>query len=147
MQFKFQGARRLPIILGGYTRPFGKTLWEWTENGTLKILETKPSIKGTQPYLLSIPKENVIAFMMTGDRTVQSKVSGGGVSLGGAVVGAAIAGPVGAIIGGRKKVKTETQTFDTRRLMLKFRENGEITIQLGPQPYNDLCMLCMEKQI
>ena len=42
-----------------------------------------------------------------------------GVSLGGALVGAAIAGPIGTVVGGKKtKVKTNTTVHDDRKLFL-----------------------------
>lgn len=101
-----------------------------------------------KPFFKYIPKENLIAFSQIGDHYTNSIVSGGGVSLGGAAVGAAFFGPVGAIVGSHKKVKTKTINVDTRKTILKFRENGiENSLILSSSAYDILCCNFIEKKI
>lgn len=120
----------------------------WTTPDALHLCASRPQVKGGDLTKITIPKDDIVAFTMTGDVTTQTNVKGGGASIGGALVGAAVAGPVGALIGGHKKVKTQTTTTDTRRTFLKFRESGaEKTMQFSDELYNELCLFCLEKKI
>ena len=120
----------------------------WTTPDALHFCDSRPRAKGGNLTKITIPKDDIIAFTMTGDMTTQTTVKGGGASIGGGLVGAAIAGVPGALIGGRKKVKTQTTTTDTRRTFLKFREDGaEKTMQFSDELYNELCLFCLEKKI
>lgn len=133
------------MYFDGYDKPLNSSLYYWRESDTLNLCENK---KKGDAERITIHKDNVLSFTTSGELTVTSDVKGGGVSLGGAVVGGALLGPVGAIVGGRKKVKTQTKTVDTRKTYLKFLENNiEKTIVLNYAVYNDLCILCMDKKI
>lgn len=57
-----------------------------------------------------------IRFSARGDVYATTEIKGGGVSVGGTLVGAAVAGPVGAAIGSRKKVSSQTKVHDDRVL-------------------------------
>ena len=61
-----------------------------------------------------------------------------GVSLGGALVGAAIAGPIGTVVGGKKtKVKTNTTVHDDRKLFLTVNTSkGSISCECDPDDEN-----------
>ena len=61
-----------------------------------------------------------------------------GVSLGGALVGAAIAGPIGTVVGGKKtKVKTNTTVHDDRKLFLTVNTSkGSISCECNPDDEN-----------
>lgn len=98
---------------------------------------------------LELTVDKIISFYMIGDIAHNTVVKGGGTSIGGAVVGSAIAGPVGAIIGGHKKVKSTVQTVNTQTLIIKFVDEGREKGLKIFQPiciYEDLCYLCPEKK-
>lgn len=78
------------------------------------------SIQITGDFLI----ENIVYFKLIGDVQYTSKVSGGGSSIGGAIVGGLVAGDAGAIIGSRQEVKTSVQEHDSRQTLLKL-ENSE----------------------
>lgn len=127
---------------------YGAVLLYWVDPSTIHFCDLNPHGMKSEPIMFSIPKKDIIAFTMTGDIASQTNVKGGGASVGGALVGAAVAGPVGAVIGGRKKVRSETTTLDTRRTFLKFyKDKVETTMQFSDELYNDLCMFCLEKKI
>lgn len=129
----------------GYDKQMSHKLYYWKDNNSLNFCDT---VEKNGPIHITIPKECVLSFTSTGELSTQTNVSGGGVSLGGAAVGGVLLGPVGAIIGGRKKVKTKTSTTDSRRTIIRFTENGmDKSIMLTYPIYNDLCLLCMEKKV
>lgn len=102
----------------------------------------------SKPFFACISKDNLIAFTQIGEYSSNSIVSGGGVSLGGAAVGAVLFGPVGAVVGGRKKVKTQVQATDTRKTVIKYRADGsEKSFVLSGSAYDMLCCNFIEKKI
>ena len=70
----------------------------------------------------NISIDNVISFIRQGDVYTETNVSGGGSSIGGAVVGGVIAGGTGAVIGSRKKIKTENKRIDERKTILEYKD-------------------------
>lgn len=93
--------------------------------------------------------DSILYYTVEGAMTTESQTTGGGgttggLSLGGAVVGGLLFGPVGMIIGSRKKttineVKTETYTKDNRKLVLYY-SSGTTTkkIEFSPDDYATL---------
>ena len=79
------------------------------------------SIRIVSGFFLS----DVLYWAEKGSVQFTSNVSGGGSDLTGALVGGAIAGDVGAIIGSRDPIKTETIRHDTRRIIIKMRDAKE----------------------
>lgn len=84
-----------------------------------------------QTYI-DIPLEDFIYFKKEGSVQYTTEVSGGGTSLGGAVlggiigeavIGGAIASATGAIIGSRKPIKSQTVEHDNRVTIIKTRTN------------------------
>ncbi|MBE6766480.1 MAG: SHOCT domain-containing protein [Ruminococcaceae bacterium] len=87
---------------------------------------------------------DILYFEMIGDVQYTTKVSGGdvkisggGSSIKGAVVGGIIAGGAGAIIGSRKEVTGEgkpivstTQTHDSREVLIKYKNGKEEKLEL-----------------
>lgn len=67
--------------------------------------------------------------------TTTSTKGGKGVSLGGAALGAAVAGPLGAVIGGSKNtVETTSHVHDNRTLYLTIRSTtNAFTVKLNPE--------------
>lgn len=82
--------------------------------------------------------------------TIISGGGGGGSSLGGAVVGALIAGPTGAIIGSRKSINpihSKTVTHDERETLIEFFYEGKKQYMfLDSQSYAALIKLIPEKE-
>lgn len=137
--------------LGGYGDKLKSKLYVNYDGAKQKLELWEASTgKNTSPKHMVAEKDDIIAFSQLGEftSTQHTQVKGGGASIGGAIVGNAIAGPVGAVIGGRKKVKTKTttSTSDTRRTLLKFRENGiEKSVLLDYSAYGLLSIWIPEK--
>jgi hypothetical protein len=105
-------------------------------------------LKKDKPFFKHIPKDDIIAFSQMGSYSTNSIVSGGGVSLGGAAVGAVFLGPVGAVIGSHKKVKTQVQTTGMRKTIIKYKSgNEEKSFILDSSAYDILCYNFIEKKI
>jgi hypothetical protein len=137
----------------GYSEKLSSHLYFWHDNNSLTFCDSN----GDGRHIV-ISKENILNFNMIGEyhedtKVTGGKVKGGGVSVVGAVAGGAIAGPVGMILGGRKKVKskpikTTTTVTDTRKIILKFKENEEEKgMILDKSVYDVLCFVCPEKKI
>lgn len=65
-------------------------------------------------------------FIVDGQKRYETKIKGGGSNLGGALVGGAIAGDVGAIIGSRKKIESEEVEHDERKIVLVYEKNDKL---------------------
>jgi hypothetical protein len=76
---------------------------------------------------IEIPIDEIVYFSEKGEVFQNTSVSGGGSSLGGAIVGGVLAGGVGAVIGSRKKVESETVTTDNREVILVYYEGEKLT--------------------
>ncbi len=132
----------------GYDAPLFNKLYYVCDDAEkpLQLCEALPNDK-KEPRKIMIDKKDIVLFSKLGDIRTWETTKGGGVSVGGAVIGGALMGPAGAILGGRKKTKTETHTQDDRKTVLTFMENGrEKTIFLGYAIYGKLCWYCHEKK-
>ena len=114
------------------------------------------SADGFIPVMHSaIPVSDIQYFAKEGDVQYTSKISGGGgggSSISGAIIGGLIAGDAGAIIGSRQKIeeiKTETQTFDSRKTVIRFYKDSEIRSWTfdGFEVYNYLLKTIPEKDL
>ena len=76
--------------------------------------------------LFSISIEDIIVFNNSGQALAKVTGGGGGSSITGALIGNAVFGPIGALIGSRKKTKIETVVNDQRRVVLSFFDSGEV---------------------
>lgn len=75
-----------------------------------------------------------ISISTSGNVYSETKVSGGGPSVGGAIVGGVLAGEAGAIVGGTKKVTTSTETHDARALYVSFvSDEGSMVASVDPK--------------
>lgn len=81
-------------------------------------------VKNIFSYKLDI--DNIIYYSKTGKIDYVTKVSGGGSSVSGAILGGLLAGDTGAIIASREKVTTDTEEIDTRILWLLYKEKGVV---------------------
>ena len=75
-------------------------------------------------WKLSIPLSDIESFSLQGEIYRENKITGGGSSLSGAIIGGVIAGDTGAVIGSREKVESKLITHDERRVDLNYFENG-----------------------
>ena len=100
--------------------------------GWLKYRDSElyTAIMNMPPIRLSvIPLENIAYFRLEGDiqYTNQLDATGGGANIGNAVIGAAIAGGTGAIIGSRVgteiQTKNKTITHDNRRIQFLYTDS------------------------
>lgn len=118
----------------------GRLGYSFIKNNTLSFLEeviefsnpNKISVEvlkeGTQkPIKINIKLENIKYYTINGDvETIQEiNGTGGGSSLGGAIVGGIVAGSTGAIIGSRKgiDINTTNRKVDERELVIKTMDN------------------------
>ena len=121
----------------------------WIDNGMLNIFPMakyyiqwhtssmyKPDI--SELKLKSIPIDSILYFEEVGELRKYTKVSGGGSSLKGALLGYAIAEDVGAIIGSRESIKTDVVSEDDRRIELIYKNlKGQIeNLEFKHDAYN-----------
>ncbi len=71
--------------------------------------------------LKSIPVDSILYFEEIGELRKYTTISGGGTSLKGALLGYAIAGDTGAIIGSREPITTKIVSEDDRRIELIYK--------------------------
>jgi hypothetical protein len=88
--------------------------------------------------------DSIAYFQIQGEISTREKISGGGSSIGGAVVGAALAGGVGAIIGSRKKINSETIREDNRFILLVYKKGKKI---IKEKLDYDICLDMLEELI
>ena len=70
--------------------------------------------------------QDINYYVVEGEITRETMISGGGTSIGGAIVGAVVAGGVGAVIGSRKSIKSEIINHDNRKVVLVYKNNNEV---------------------
>ena len=115
-----------------------RSIWAYNAINSKSINEFKQYIKKEIPlYYISIPMENILYFMSSGEKYASTRVYGGGGTVGGssakgAIAGGMLAGSTGAVIGSRKEtvinsVRSETQIHDEKMTILKYKnEAGEL---------------------
>lgn len=115
-----------------------RSMWAYNAINNKSIDEFKQYMKEQIPlYYISIPIENILYFMSSGEKYVTTNVYGGGGTVGGsstkgAIAGGILAGNTGAVIGSRKEtvinsVRSETQIHDEKMTILKYRnKSGEL---------------------
>ena len=97
---------------------------------------------------IRINLKDIRYFGVKGEVENITNISGGGISYGKAIIGAALFGPVGAIVGSRKKIQTSHEKIDTREIELKY-QNGELleTILFPFDLYNGLEQILPELEV
>ena len=108
---------------------------------------SRPDLKLFQKVQISV--DNILYFEELGELRKYAKVTGGGSSLKGAMLGYALAGNVGAVIGSRESIKTELISEDERRVELIYRnQNGEIeNLEFTHDSYGVLKELLSHKEL
>lgn len=130
----------------------------WKSENELKFFPNSPrksdSIYKTQMVITTLPFDRIDRFEKTGELFRETKISGGGgggSSLTGAIVGGAIAGDAGAVIGSRKKVNPVTSqliTHDSRETAFFYfsEKNQRHTWFFNLDAYNVFSELIPEKE-
>ncbi|MBC3889463.1 hypothetical protein GH810_14200 [Acetobacterium paludosum] len=145
-KFNIPGKGKKIRYYEGYNKPLQRKIYYWSDGKNICFCNSKSQTG--DPLRITIPKSDIIGFAQIGDLTTSTSVKGGGTSLSGAAGGALLFGPVGAIVGGRKKVKSTTTTKDTRQVVLNFKEDGvEKAMLLDNLIYKDLTLSCAGKLI
>lgn len=132
----------------------------WVDNGKLNLfpmstyyreccttVDHKPDMSMLR--LKSIPIDSILYFEEIGELRRYTKVSGGGSSLKGALLGYALADDVGAIIGSRKPIKSETITEDERKIELIYKnpKNEVENLEFTHDAYEALKQLMPSKEL
>lgn len=112
----------------------------WCDEDTLRILviyedaiknKNKETIDYDKIIFKEIKLDNIQFYFNTGNFYTETEIrggSGGGSSLSGAIVGGALFGGAGAVIGSRKEIDPITSKLlitDTRETVIKYREEGK----------------------
>jgi hypothetical protein len=104
-----------------------ESVYIWADNESLYVLSDNynniENRKITIP--IGIKLNNIVFYAMEGDYRIDNIVEGGGISLSGAIIGGMVAGSVGAILAGRKKINTNQKVTDERKICLYYTENNE----------------------
>jgi hypothetical protein len=110
-------------------------VYGWRDENGLTFVADKDGTKRT------IPLDRIVALQYNQD--IQTFSTGGGRSITGAVVGGVIAGPVGAVVGGRSKAKTKTVDRSTVHLRVRGESDIEVDIIFkgGQKAYQALASL------
>ncbi len=86
-----------------------------------------------------------IEINTSGNVYSETTVRGGGTSVAGAVIGGAVAGPVGAVVGGRKGVKSKSEVQDERKLFISIVSSiDSAVVELDPKMELDARKLVAE---
>ena len=104
----------------------GETYCYWLENEIVSFLPLKTE------DCIRIPSANIVYYRCVGDEHYYTQVSGGGgggSSLTGAVIGGALAGSAGAVIGSRKgtnPIQTTVRHINNKQTMLRVNLDGSL---------------------
>lgn len=86
-------------------------------------------------------------YTVQGDKYATTNISGGGSSLGKAVIGGAIAGSAGAVIASREEITSTTDFIDERKTMIYYQDGEEVSnIILSGEAYDYLLNVIPEKE-
>ena len=125
--------------LGGHPTLHPGKVYAWRENDSVALVSHRDGQR------TDISADKISGVELVSD--VQSVNTGGGRSIGGALVGGAVAGPVGAIVGGHKKTKVKNVDHSTVKIHIQ-AQNGAIVDMIfkGGQPvYHKLAQVVQLK--
>lgn len=129
----------------------------WIEDGSLVFFPANPTPETYRGFrycrLVRINSGKIIHFYQTGEKFYENKISGGGSTgpnIGGAIIGNAIAGGVGAIIGGQSQteaIHSELVVHDERAVVIKTTsfKGDEVSLVCSVEIYESLNALIPEK--
>ena len=131
----------------------------WIVDDVLNLFPTESYLKNhvsgmsrpdvTQLQIIQISVDRILYFEELGELRKYTKVTGGGSSLKGALLGYAFAGDVGAVLGSREPIKTEIISEDERRVELIYRnQSGEMeNLEFTHDAYAVLKQLLPQKEL
>ena len=142
----FEGSAKIPHyiwIAGSGLNMF--PVGEYFENQISAF--SRPDVANIKLKKVSV--DDILYFEELGELRKYAKVTGGGSSLKGALVGYVLAGDVGAIIGSREPVKTDIISEDERRVELIYKNaDGEVeNLEFTHDAYAMLKALIPEKEL
>lgn len=106
----------------------------------------RPSV--TDLKFRSIPIEDVWYFEEFGELRKYASISGGGISLKGALIGKVLAGDAGMILGGRQPIKTDIVSEDDRIVELIYKNSEEVeNMEFTHDAYAVLKRLIQDKEL
>lgn len=127
----------------------------WKEENKLKLVSSPHWLLSKPDNLYffgdfietgEIDIDNINYYSLQGEKYTTTELSGGGSSLGKAVVGGAIAGSAGAVIASRKEVTSSTKVVDERQTIINYQnENGVTHIILSSNAYDFLLEILPDK--
>ncbi len=96
---------------------------------------------------LKIKVDDIIKYKLYGQKHFVESIESNS-NIGGAIVGGVLAGGVGAMIGGQRKISSSTKEIDDRVVKLYFKFKNKTTIlDLSYSAYDWLTLLVPEKEI
>ncbi|GAA0076214.1 hypothetical protein UT300005_05920 [Clostridium sp. CTA-5] len=126
----------------------GLRLFIWKDTDFIKLCTTyfyKNNPNNIVEKII-IPIKNIKFFTRDGEYRVDNIVEGGSINLPGAIIGGVIAGEAGAVLAGRKKIKTSQKEVDKRQTYLYYIEdNQDKRIIFDSDTYNILLKLIPNK--
>jgi hypothetical protein len=104
-----------------------------------------------------IHTDNIHYYSKEGNVSYVSNIKGNDFSLKGAIIGGLVAGGIGAVIGSRKELRSETETRDDRKVVFVYEQAGKVIKKQLPFefieffdssiPEKDLNFILSKKQI
>ncbi|QSQ09676.1 hypothetical protein H0A61_02055 [Koleobacter methoxysyntrophicus] len=132
-------------------------VYSWVDDDSLNLLDGEidfAHLLKSNVYLnhvrehtfgkISIPIQDIITYSVEVESF--NKVTGGGSSLGGAIVGSALAGGTGAIIGSRKTVESERSGEFKVAIKYKFEDKTRCILLSGGNIYSQLLLKIPDKE-
>lgn len=127
----------------------------WKEENKLKLVSSPHWVLSKPDNLYffgdfiesgEIDIDKINYYSLQGEKYTTTELSGGGSSLGKAVVGGAIAGGAGAVIASRKEVTSSTKVVDERQTIINYQnKNGVTHIILSSNAYDFLLDILPDK--
>lgn len=142
----FEGSAKIPHYLwiaGSALNMF--PMGEYFENQISAF--SRPDVANIKLKKISV--DDILYFEELGELRKYTKVTGGGSSLKGALLGYVLAGDVGAIIGSREPVKSTVVSEDERKVELIYKNaDGEIeNLEFAHDAYAMLKVLIPDKEL
>lgn len=120
--------------------------WAYSLDKIEQYLKSKNSM---QFLYKSILLDDILMFKVNGNRHYITEVAGGGANIDAALVGGALFGGAGAIIGSQAgtEIKSETKEIDDRSISLYYYSNGQLIVKSINSTNFDLTLSALRELI